>query len=283
MKKKLLLVSLLLLMALLAVVAIEWVGSADAPPARVAKRAAALETRESSPVRSSHRGRVTDVDGGSIGGAWVRSVDSGGSVRTDSDGEFEFAGGESETLTVEAGGFMASGPVRSKAGVPTRITLERGSDLVGRVTNLAGEPIEGARVRWHGVYGGARIDREGVTGADGGYRFAGLPKHSQYWNSWIEAQADGYAPTELHGVRLERARESATDLILTRGATYEGVVRDSRSGETIAGAAVTVDVGGRTAESHGFLSESADEWRAVARALTGPDGRYRIQRAPARG
>ena len=300
-KKNVVLVAAVVLMALVTIVSIKLLGTDDDGPNSPARHTArqphlALDVPrdghegETGQQASIHRGRVVDEDGIPISGARVRIAQGApqGTVvaHTDGDGAFRFEHAEPQSIVIEAQGFMASEPTPS-APHPLRaspdICLERGSDLVGRVTDIKGKPVAGATVRWHGVHRDRNVQREAVSDADGTYAFAGLPRISEYWHSWLEAHGAGYAVTEIHSLPLAHAREKAVDLVLTRGATYEGIVIDARTGEPLAGAVVTVELSQRTKDTRGFLSESRSEARTLARGVSGPDGRYVILRAPARG
>ncbi len=153
------------------------------------------------------------------------------------------------------------------------VALERGGldvpltpaePVRGVVRDPTGEPVAGVRIRQMG-WRSHSSKREAWTDDDGRFETDAVDD-----DAWLMLAHDAYAPTVT---TLACARDTAPsttlDLTLHHGARYEGRVTDEQ-GRPVAGVSVSV----RRLGPEGRLPIP---WPA---AVTGADGRYRIERAP---
>ncbi|MEZ6185692.1 MAG: carboxypeptidase-like regulatory domain-containing protein [Planctomycetota bacterium] len=134
------------------------------------------------------------------------------------------------------------------------LRLERGARLVGKVTDPAGRPLAGARVRVagdrRGGGGGAESDAQGAFALnlrEGVYR--------------VSAEAQGFVRTELEQVVVTEAQGGEVALALQRGGRLSGTVYQP-DGAAQAGAQLFVYRGG----------ERLGETRADEQGAYGLDG-----------
>jgi RNA polymerase sigma-70 factor (ECF subfamily) len=273
------------------------------------------EGRAASTAGGSARGLVLDGNGSPIPGARIVSYPgnvtravrpsdaSNGAeplskVATDREGRFQIplAGRAPEfALFAEADGFSPAAVESVHPGEDVTITLDTARTVVGTVTDRERRPVAGARVRWLGLMGAARVEREAISGSDGGYRLDGVPPQ---WTSkgfppakpwWIEVRADGFAP-----LMLERPMgrpmwevESPFDLVLVRGATLRGRVLDAETDSPVPRARVFLwsNEGMMILGFGGSSSSLPNPWgqRSLGESLSDDDGSFAFEHVPSEG
>jgi len=154
-----------------------------------------------------------------------------------------------------------------RPGSQETLRLLPGRVLAGRVLNEERQPLEGARIRWFARLAGMTLEREALSGPDGTWRVADLPRqHRATIGAWaetwaLEVRAAGWAPllvrdwsglipdegryqvlAGFHGrVRLEpRGGEEQLDLFLARGEPIRGRVATLGTGASLARARVAL-------------------------------------------
>jgi hypothetical protein len=159
------------------------------------------------------------------------------------------------------------------AGEDVTLRLGGGSGLVGRVVDSRGQAVDGVRVSalasGRARYAGAGEGEGGSADPrDGRFHIAvGRP------GTWsVVAGAPGFAPTESARFEVPAGRIiDVGTLVLRPGARIVGLVVDAATREPLAGARVSAqgsDARGPTGEGGG--------------GITGPDGRFSIDRLPPR-
>lgn len=158
-------------------------------------------------------------------------------------------------------------------GDPAVVRLVAAPPLRGRVIDPAGAPVTGARVAVWVPHDLADWDVAQTTGADGAFEFAGIPEDCDVQ---IAAVAPGCLPRRE---QVRSVRDATVVIVLGRGATIAGTVRDANG--PAAGAIVTVgtgdergppardDEGDRPSDGN---REHVEILRTPCR--TGPDGRF---------
>lgn len=215
------------------------------------------------------RGRVVDARGAPVADArvfaWPTVINepvalddlaatksSSGPVRSGTDGRFELtvlAALDRCTLFATKAGLSPGTVLSVEPGSEPTVVLEDDDFLVGTVTDERGEPIEGALLHGWGMHGGARLDVETKSGADGAYRLPYPTADRAAWQGdgesfswWVEVTAAGFAPIVIPRSRdLDDERppaEARCDVVLWRGATLTGSVVDAESRDPIGGARV---------------------------------------------
>jgi len=125
--------------------------------------------------------------------------------------------------------------------------LDYGRCIVGRVVDETGRPVKGAKVTAAGggpaVRGFERLDYSGdidLTDDEGRYKLEGLLTNT-FTMTVTPPTGSGLAPIEsMQGITLSmRGDRIMQDLVLVRGGTLEGTVRDA-DGEPVAGARVLI-------------------------------------------
>ncbi|MCI0589030.1 MAG: sigma-70 family RNA polymerase sigma factor [Planctomycetes bacterium] len=217
-------------------------------------------------------------------------------AESDRDGRFRVAlAGKAPRfgLFVEADGFSPTGVDAVRPGDERTVTLDPARTLEGSVKDRAGRPVPGARVRWLGLMGAVRVEREANSGADGGYRLDGIPsrraaKESPFGHSWwVEVRAEGFAPLMIERPFGTQASdlESPFDLVVVRGATLRGRVLDAETGSPIPGARVFLwSIEGMMGVASGAIS-IMNPWgqRSLGEATSLEDGSFTFSRIPSRG
>jgi large repetitive protein len=208
-------------------------------------------------------------------------------ARTDAKGRFRIPGlapgaysvAASKTDYVPATMSGVVAELSSRAVVS--IALAKAAAVAGRVTDEAGAPVPGARVRIATDLGMRAILREGpaaflesggvTTGPDGVFRLRGLAAAK---NKTIEASKTGFVPARRHGVTL-RAGETVKEvaLVLKKGLEARGRVVDA-AGKPVAGAEL------RLARPEGgarrMMFQMAGGDREKPDAVSGADGSFRL-------
>lgn len=211
-------------------------------------------------------------DAGPIAGATVRLAPDDGEVVVVTTGRDGVARAEhldpgTWRITASAGDHApgAAPPHRLAAGADDRVGIKLaagGRPLSGTVTDATGGPIAGARID------AARLTARGapgdavataITGADGKYRMT-VAEGALL----VAAASPDYAP-QARPVDVGAAGAVA-DFALVPGGVIEGIVRDERSREPVAGARVLARRGPAM-----LLAETG-----ARGAVSGADGRFRL-------
>jgi len=163
--------------------------------------------------------------------------------------------------------------------------------LSGRVLDLDGRPIGGARVRWIGIFDGLVVERATVAKPDGRYELEVAPdvpplvppSHTAVHGAQVEARAGGYAPVVVEpGFWRHPAPDRLVlDLYLGRGASARGRVVDAETGTPLPGARVVAwatDARPRLGSAPSPLAH-----RPLAETRTDEAGRFAVAHLPARG
>jgi protocatechuate 3,4-dioxygenase beta subunit len=194
------------------------------------------------------RGRVVEREGNGVAGAQVRASTPGraerseGEAVTETDGAFEIGGlraGPHEVVASAAGHASA----RTKAepgGPPVRLVLEPGGEIVGRVVDALGQPVEDARVEARPMdeapYGLRDVSAESDEG-DGRFALRDVGAGSYV----LQARASGRGEASLAAVRVAPGRPTDVGTVtLARGGVVAGVVVDA-DGRGIPGASVRLE------------------------------------------
>jgi hypothetical protein len=201
------------------------VGYPDTPtPVRVPETTSIAGIDGTLALRGRVVGRIVTSTGGGVGGVTVTSRGAvyDGSAVTGPDGSFEIDGidsGSPHELSVTrvegwriAGGETLTYRIAPGATFePTLIQYPTGS-IVGRVTNLVGDPLAGIHVVCLASGGGAAIST--VTGADGRYRLGDL---SAGLGSLSFSDPGGVYATITRGVSVAWGMETLVDQALSAG------------------------------------------------------------------
>ncbi|GAB3577628.1 hypothetical protein GCM10027445_43560 [Amycolatopsis endophytica] len=184
-------------------------------------------------------------------------------ARTGDDGGFAFTGlvPGHYVLIVSKAGFQPSATaitLGAEPGTPTEVTLEPATSVHGLVRDRhSGQPIATAAVTAVGPSG--EVIASTVSDPDGSYRITGLDAPE----ITLVAAAPGADPAAAV-VPLGGGRAHEVDLVLDTHSTLAGTI--TAGGRPVAGLALEL----RDAAGH-----------AVAKAVTGPDGRYTFERLTA--
>ncbi len=296
--------------------------TAERPPAPgvevhqpVAEEAPALPDAPAPVTGPKITGRVIDREGRPVPGARVACYPDtmastllptelgtegrpGAAALAAADGRFEVAASPDAPfhgVIASAAGFADALLPQVRAGEDVVVTVDRPYALVGRVTDMDGVPIPKARVRVLHLVETLRIEREGLTGADGAYRVEGLvppPKAAGVYlvtQLLVEVAADGYAPLLIErGIqgKQEPGGTATLDAILNRGSSLAGKVLDGESGEPVAGARVVLwSVEGMMSFGRAGGTSVSSPWgpRPLQEGTSGPDGSFRFDGVPALG
>lgn len=223
-------------------------------------------------------GRVITRNGRTIPGAVISARSLEGTAdprttRTDEKGLFQLDGLGGGRFEVTASRVAGAARAKKTVAVGEQVVLELPDDgiLRGRVRTEDGQPVSSLSVSIAG-YG----ERIADVRENGVFRVAGVPPG----NVLVEVRAPGYAAPPLRSATLSEGRETDLgELLLSRGRALEGTVVDEH-GAPVAGAAV--HVGSRLiGDALSLVTEDAAVLGQIATARTGPEGRFRIDDAPA--
>jgi len=207
-------------------------------------------------------GRVLDDAGKPVGGAqlvgWPVSgtASTGSFVRSERDGSFVFENVRAERMmisTVMDG--MAPDMTAATPGPdaePLAINLEPGQTIRGQVTDLNGDPIEGARVAPHTWRGQRVLSIEMKTDDEGLFEWNGAPEDGVIF----EIRKPGYA-----GLLEEQLfpGESANFIALQELLRIGGAVVDDETGEPMEGFKVYQGTYWESADDVQWSSYASDE------------------------
>lgn len=218
-------------------------------PLRLARSAAVTGTVIDEKTRRPVAGvRISTQSGGFA----LRASDPGRRARTDAKGKFRLVGLRPRAYSIRAAkaDYLPVTMPGVVAGVSTpgtvAIALQKSASIAGRVTDEAGAPVPGARVRLARNTGirammraggpAALFGSSGVTsGPDGAFRLRGLTAQR---NVTLEAAKTGFVPARRFGLTV-KSGEAVKDvaLVVKRGLEAGGRVVDS-AGQPVAGAEV---------------------------------------------
>jgi hypothetical protein len=229
---------------------------------------------------SGLRGRVVDLSGRPVSGAFVEARGSAGYVelrRTDEDGRYEIPRPASGMLS-----FTVASPghdLLETSRVPVRVEDEQLEDWVLRegiaftarvVDAVSGEPIAGARITLQpaGMLSADDLRRRafplpGVTGKDGTYHCDGLPRAGVI----LAIAAHGFAPIS-QTLRIDESVRGEQRFALDRGRVVRGRVQ--ARGAARAGWELSLEQ----------LSDLGQWTEVGARANTDAGGRFELTGAP---
>jgi RNA polymerase sigma-70 factor (ECF subfamily) len=226
----------------------------------------------------------------------------GRSARSDEQGRFRVPLPETSpmsTLYIEAPGYAPTVETEvPQRGADIRIVLDRPALLSGRVLDLEGKPVPGARVRLLYLMDSARVERNAVSGEDGAYRIDGVPPRRRFArplnsDAVIEVQAEGFAPLltgqffRAGSAIANPGEEGHLDLYLTRGATLRGRVLDGETAAPVEGARVVLfsieqttyfSRPGQTTSGRGLIVP-----RTLGETLSAADGTFQFGGLPSNG
>lgn len=167
----------------------------------------------------------------------------------------------------EPGGLKARELAKDEVANLALTLVAGGATLSGTVTDATGGPVAGARVDAAKISGETRIGRPSdavattTTGADGTYRMT-----VSVGQLVVGVSSPDYAPQSRHVEVI--ATGAVADFSLVPGGVIEGIVRDERTKELVAGA--TIDA--RRDGGGGITFADAGRYRAVSSV----DGRFRL-------
>ncbi len=220
---------------------------------RPSPRALEQEPARDAKPRASLEGTVVDERDRPLAGVVVDlwSWWPGHEKRTDADGCFRFDGLEPDRefdAVFRKEGFCPRLFVTQQVGVKDwRITLFDHTWVEGRVTDAEGRPVPGARIR---AKRGPKQKHDGILSEvwdetssreDGRYRFYLEPDAYE-----ILVRIPGRGAARVSNVVLFERDQRTLDLQLQPGADLRALVRDSRTGEPVAGLKLEEDSGTRT-------------------------------------
>jgi hypothetical protein len=241
------------------------------------------------------RGSLLGADGTQVGNAWITAerVDPSSATgftgvsnkSVGPDGSFEMKGLQAGTyqLRIWAGGYaQITTPTftlaESESRDMGRITVPRGADIAGRVTDDAGQPVENATISLKDLEGKPLFSFSlYTTGSDGRYTVQGvLP--GRYV---VSADARGHAPAQREAA--VGADGATVDLVLSRGGSIRVRVVDDTGAVLEDARIVLLDARGervtRTLSLVNWFEGGRDRTKADGEA-TIPDlaaGTYRVR------
>ncbi len=255
----------------------------------------------------SATGRVVDEAGKPVPGAIVASFPRDDAVARDPDrlegadvGKVASAGDGSfavplrgalalHDVVATAPGFAPSGAEGVGDGDEVRILLEAELRIAGRVTDPAGSPVAGARVRALAALPASLLrERTATTGADGRFRLEGLGglrgRLGRAGGATILATAAGFAPAwgEV-GLAAPPGSEVPLEIVLSPGAALTVRVEDAETGEPIPGATVAYGIAagpGTLTRGRWFTARYDPPTGTLGEGTTGADGRAHFGHAP---
>lgn len=192
-----------------------------------------------------------------------------GETATDAEGRFRISldkPGAGSSLRISVSGLLLflEGPYESTETTDLEeIRVPAGEKFSGRVTDEAGKPVSGAKVRMSGIGlldDDERFSAETVTGPDGAFAFPATPESARN----VTVRAAGFATSQR--ARLDR-RRSPEKFTLKRGGSIRGTVLDA-AGQPAAGAIVIAgDVAGETDASGAYRLEGLAATTRVVEAF----------------
>lgn len=237
------------------------------------------------PRGAALEGTVSGPDGSPAEGAVVRALPVQGSgpallfvvpeARTDADGHYRLEGLHEGRQSV-----VAEHPSYTRAAREIEIQddearldlrLGEGWEVAGRAVDASGRGIAGVRIELSSQDGGGR---ETLSGADGGFRFAGVGEGLHR----LQGERQGYARPPLREVRIAGGPVRDVELRFDRGAVLSGQIQ-GLSFQDLARVQVAASQEGSVREQQGHTDYQGryrvddlapGEWRVVARL---PDGR----------
>jgi protocatechuate 3,4-dioxygenase beta subunit len=229
------------------------------------------------------RGRVTDREGGGIGGASVRAQGqagerSRGEATADADGAFVVGGlkpGPYEVRATAPG--HATAVAKTEAGAdPLQLVMETGGQIAGTVVDTQGRPVAAARVQARAqATAGPSFDPDRFffgNADEGEGRFVLRDVAAGTYD--LEAQATGYGTASLPNVRVAVGRTTTAGTItLGRGGVVRGTVVDA-DGQGIPGASVYADRDANTRTSN-YSSQTDSAGAFEIRGV--PPGRLEVR------
>lgn len=209
---------------------------------------------------------INKKSGKPVAGAsvWLDDDDSGKKT-TDKKGTAIIAGFDYDRVDfqVEAEGYAKMGRYHrhhadTEPGKTTTTTVEMEPErfITGSVVNEKQEPLTDAVVtiesRWEGRWGGMGADWDpDITNEKGHFRLGGLDGGTYTYR--LKATKEGFAPGRANVGSGPKAVMSGVTIVLHRGATLEGTVRNEK-GEPLAEATVMLG------DDVSTLSDSQGKW-----------------------
>jgi RNA polymerase sigma-70 factor (ECF subfamily) len=253
-------------------------------------------TPPADPLRSI-RGRVETPGGAPVAGARVAAFTcvSGMPIDLDDDDAPLFRGTTGEdgrfAIPVRASGRFdlvartdthAPGLLRdARLDDDVVITLEPSIEIRGRVVDLEGTPVGGARVSYRTLLAHARYARTVRADADGRFAVSGVPEPEPMAFPHLLVEAEGYAPRRKP---IEKDPEEEILVHVTRGAIVEG--RVMAAGAPLAGVEVVLwtneDPNPGIRLDEGVWMRNPFGSRILLRTRTDSEGRYELPGVPFR-
>ncbi len=259
-------------------------------------------TEETPAASASLGGLVIDADGQPAAGATVTAIPSwiaaSGEaerlVEASADGRFAIGSlemGRAYSLVATAPGHSPGRLDGVRAGSDVVVRLSRCRSILGVVRDLGGRPVEGARVTWRAVVGGARLEASAVSGPDGSYRLTGVPPCGAFdpgevSTSHVLATADGFAPAHVATWVGDEEIEAALDIYVSTGGVVRGRVVDAEDGTPLGGARVvlhTLEGSAHWTSLRGVERSNPFSPRVLGEAVAKPDGSFEFFRVPSWG
>ncbi|MEE8106775.1 MAG: sigma-70 family RNA polymerase sigma factor [Planctomycetota bacterium] len=261
-------------------------------------------------TRPSVSGLVCEEDGTPVPGATViyapttmeGSIDPekvkepARTTKTDATGRFALRIDEAcpkHLVYVAKRGFCPQLEEDARSDAPLEIVLEPAATLNGRVISFEEKPVAGARIRWQGLLGGVRYERECVSGADGRFRLEDVPSREGFERfsfaraAWVEVRADGYAPLFVSRGAVPSGPDHSIELVLIGGATVRGTARHGETGQPLAQTRVVLWSSEATAVGYfrpGLARvDNPFAPRALAETTTDKHGAFSFEHVPAQG
>ncbi|MEM1250694.1 MAG: carboxypeptidase regulatory-like domain-containing protein, partial [Acidobacteriota bacterium] len=137
-------------------------------------------------------------------------------------------------LAIQAPGFAPVLIDVAPQSDPLRIEMRPGGTGFGTVTDLQGQPVEGALVALHVIEGARPKDLSTTTDAAGNFELGGLARGL----STLKVEARGFAPATVRGIETTDDGDFEIGIVaLQPGAELRGVVLDEQ-GDPLSGVAV---------------------------------------------
>lgn len=219
------------------------------------------------PAGARITGRIIDERGEAISGAAVRiereNAEHPWITRTTEDGRFTVDtlvdGAHRVEVSARGHASAARDGVRP-GGEPLELTLERVGLVAGRVVRPDGTGAAGATLIIAGS--GLWPARQAQANAEGRFRLGDVPPGIYE----VRAFAGDLVAEPRRGVEVEAGSPVFLTFALGEGVTLRGIVRDSVSGDPIAGAAVSI--GGEALDVAPRAATTSAEGRFAVRGLT---------------